>query len=86
MKVEMRPAYQWICDECGREQFESCQIAEWSDEDRIQYAREIGLIDEWCESLPEDLAGDFITYPSTVTCEGCGASFETQHHSEDLTE
>ena len=81
-KVEMRPAYQWVCHECGHEQFESCMIAEFSKEDREGMAREMGMMEEWSTELPEYFVGEFVTHPNAVTCSKCGEQFETEHYSE----
>jgi hypothetical protein len=34
MSVELRPAYAWDCDECGRENFSNGIVAELSNEER----------------------------------------------------
>lgn len=83
-KVEMRPAYEWICDECGLSQFASAMLAEFSEEDRLAMAKSMGLVDEFCDEIPEDLTGDFVTHPERVTCSFCGSEFETVHPHEDL--
>ncbi len=86
-KAEMRPAYQWTCDECGVLQFESAMVADFNEEDRLETAKSLGIVDEFCEEIPEDMTGDFVTYPDEVTCRECGATFETQHmHGEDESE
>ena len=84
MKVEMRPAYQWTCDACGLDSFEPAMIADFSEEDRLQTAKELGIVDEFAETVPEDMIGDFVTYPMQVECQHCGAKFETMHYSEDI--
>lgn len=81
-KTEMRPAYEWTCDECGRNNFESCIVAEFSDEDRLEQAKAMGLIDEYQSEIPDDLVGDFVTYPDGVTCPSCGAEYATQDMRE----
>ena len=83
VKAEMRPAYEWTCEECGRNQFESAIVAEFSDEDRLETAREAGLIDEFATEIPEDLTGEFMSYPDEVTCSHCGTIFETLHMSQE---
>ena len=35
--VEIRPAYQWTCEECGRDQFESATIIAQVDENNHGY-------------------------------------------------
>lgn len=83
MKVEMRPAYEWTCDECGRNQFESAMLADFSEEDRLETAKQCGLIEGYATEIPDDLTGDFVTYPEQVTCKHCGTTYETKHYSED---
>lgn len=86
IKAEMRPAYEWTCDECGRNQFESCIVAEMSPEERLEMAHDLGLCNELAEIIPDLLQGDFVTYPDSVTCNACGANFETIHHLEDTND
>lgn len=83
-KVEMRPAYQWTCDSCGRDQFESAIVADFSEEDRLETAKSLGLVEEYATEIPEDLTGDFMTYPDSVKCNHCDSEFETiDMHAED---
>lgn len=83
VKVELRPAYQWTCDSCGSDNFESCVVAEFSDEDRIEQAKRMGVIEEWEENVPDMLDGEFVTYPDNVKCKSCSTEYATQHMSED---
>lgn len=76
-RVEMRPAFQWTCEDCGRDQFEPCIVAEMSPADRLEQAKYMGLAEEWSETIPEYLSGDFVTYPDEVTCQHCNATFQT---------
>lgn len=84
-KVEMRPAYEWICEDCGKSNFESCIVAEMSDGERLEQVKRMGLVDEFQTEMPEELQGDFVTYPDNVTCGHCGTVFETQsmHESDE---
>ena len=82
-RVEMRPAYEWTCEECGRNQFESCVVAEMDDEDRLQTAINAGLADEFATEVPPGLVGEFVTYPDFVTCQHCHAEFETKHMTDE---
>lgn len=81
--VEMHPAYEWTCEECGRNSFVSCIVCELTHEDRIDQARHMGLIDEFSETVPDELQGEFVSYPESVTCPHCGAEFRTKHIRED---
>ena len=82
-KVEMRPAYEWTCDECGADQFESAMVAGFSEEDRLETAKQLGIVDEFCTEIPEDMTGDFVTHPEQVTCKECGSCFETVHPHDE---
>jgi hypothetical protein len=45
--------------------------------DRLEQAKYMGLAEEWSETIPEYLAGEFVTYPDEVTCQHCNATFQT---------
>lgn len=66
-KVEMRPAYNWTCPECGRDSFCRSISAEVTLEDCEQMG------------LPPEAAGQgrWMTYPNHVVCEHCGIKFAT---------
>ena len=81
-KAAMRPAYEWTCTECGRNQFESCIVADVHPEEKIEFAKEMGMIGEFEEVCEEDLQGAFVTYPDQVVCAHCGTSFDTEHFTE----
>lgn len=84
IKVEMRPAYQWTCDECGREHFESAMIVEMSNEERLSAAKAMGIIDESADVFPEDeYSGHFLTQPARVMCPDCDSVYETQCPFDD---
>lgn len=72
--VELRPAYAWTCNECGRDNFCNGIIAEFSPEDLEELRQEHGI-----ESHE---TGDWMSMPETVTCQHCQAEFESRHHSE----
>lgn len=73
-RIELRPAYVWDCDHCGRENFVSCRVAEMSDEEQAELREEMGV-----EAFEE---GAWCLMPESVTCDHCGAKFETQHFKE----
>lgn len=83
MKVEMRTAYEWTCEECGRNHFHSAMVADFTEEDRLETAKRLGLVEEFASEVPEDMQGDFVTYPESVTCPDCGSEFETVHPHDD---
>jgi len=41
--VELLPAFRWICDECGLENFEGCMRPEMSEEDERALKVQAGI-------------------------------------------
>jgi hypothetical protein len=78
MSVELRPAYAWDCDECGRENFSNGIVAELSNEERDELRIEHGL--------EEATTGDWMMMPKQVTCVYCGSTFSVLHFHEDESE
>lgn len=74
--VELRPAYAWDCDECGRENFARAVVPELSPDELEELRSEHG-IDPWD-------AGDFVTMPSRVECTYCGAVFAPKHMHDQI--
>ena len=71
-KVELHCAYEWTCDECGRSSFVRAITVEMTPEDiRDMIAEYGGDGEEW-------QTGNWMTRPREVTCEHCGATFETE--------
>lgn len=70
-KVELRPAYEWTCDECGRDNFVGGVIVE-IDEHMQTELLAMGLDEPMCET------GQWQTQPEEVTCDHCGAEFEVE--------
>jgi hypothetical protein len=82
-KIEVRHAWEWTCEDCGRNNFVSAVVAEMAPEDRFQFAKDNGIIDEFANEAPDDIMdGDFMTFPTEVECEHCGAEFETEHDGD----
>lgn len=81
-RVEMRPAYEWTCENCGRNCFESAIVCELTPEDRLEQAMFMGLVDEYEEKIPEEMQGEFLSYPESVTCPHCQSEFATKHMNE----
>lgn len=75
MHVELRPAYEWTCEECGRSQFESAMLIELDDETKQEMIEDFGLD-------PDDADGEFCDMPDSVKCKFCLTEFETSHWSE----
>lgn len=68
-KVEMLPAYWWMCDACGRDNFERGVVPSLSpaDEESVKEQLGVDVLD----------TGVLLTYPDSVTCAYCQTSFET---------
>lgn len=73
-KVEMRPAYEWTCPECGRDYFERGIVPEMSEEDLAELREEHGL-EPW-------EVGVFMLMPEHVECSECNCKFETERMSD----
>ena len=70
-KVELIPAFQWDCPECGRENFARGIVLEASSEE-VQALREKFGVEPGEE-------GCFMGQPTEVTCAHCDELFETEH-------
>lgn len=72
--IELRPAYEWTCPECGRDNFERAVVAEMSAEEDAELRAEHGVESE--------RAGEWLLGPVEVECPHCEAVFRTEHLSE----
>lgn len=72
-KVELRPAYAWDCDQCGRENFVNGIVI-------TQTCLDQGSCED--AGVDEDESGDWMLMPDRVMCSECRAEFETQHFHE----
>lgn len=77
-RVEMIPAYLWICPECGEEVFERGLVPEMSQEDLEVLRTEHG-IEPW-------ETGEFVMMPREVKCPECGETFGTNGFRDDAPE
>jgi hypothetical protein len=75
MAVEMRKAWQWTCDNCGRDNYTIAVAPEMSPEDKERMLKKFDIdgIDD--KSIH--------TYPDEVTCQYCKCKFETEGVSGD---
>ena len=75
--VELRPAFTWTCDDCGRDNFGRMVRLEPEsiDLDDLPPDLDGDAIREWLASGGE---GDFLTHPRRVTCGDCGAAFDAE--------
>lgn len=80
MKVELRDAFVWTCDECGRDNFIHAQIidTEGLSESELQTH---GIIED-DESIDE--FEYFVRYPDSVKCPHCNAVYEVAHEEDNL--
>ena len=71
MKVELLPAFWWICRVCGNEHFERAIRAELTPEDRA--------------AMDAEGVGEMLAAPDTVRCDpGCGAEYDTEYAGEEV--
>lgn len=71
--VELRLAFEWTCDTCGRDNFERGVPAD--DNDRQAVAEQLGE-----EAI---VNSEWITKPDEVECEYCGDWFEVEPDEVD---
>lgn len=64
--VELIQEWEWVCDECGRNNYASSMKAELSEEDADKAREEFGYDGEW------------VTKPDSVKCSHCGAEFDVE--------
>lgn len=95
-KVEIHLALMWICDECGRDNFQRGMLLESEamfiptgeddedDEDSLEDDAE-NVDDEDDGEDEEDVSGiliEPIMIPEQVTCQYCGVKFEVEDDDE----
>lgn len=74
-KVELLPAFRWICPECGGDHFERGVETPLNEE-------EIAELKAMYE-VEGDLNGCFFSAPDQVTCPDCGQEYETVNYGDD---
>ncbi len=75
-KAELHCAYEWTCDECGRNNFASAITVEMTP------GVIAGMIGEHGGEEGNWHTGHWMTHPEEVTCQHCGATFETEDWEE----
>lgn len=80
MKVELLPAFHWTCEECGRSHFGRAIAV--PDEEAREILEDEGVTEEDFE----EFGGSVMAIPDVVSCEDCGASFETLYYGEEVRE
>lgn len=71
--VELRLAYEWTCDECGRDQFLRATRLDLSQlsSDELAELRDVHGVESW-------ETGEWSMRPESVTCQFCGHSFDVE--------
>lgn len=72
--VQLRPAFEWTCEECGRDQF-GRPVAADSPTDLARLRELLG--DEWFDKYAQQ-EGEWMLAPTTVICCFCGARFQAE--------
>lgn len=82
-RVELLPAFLWICHACGRDNFARCRMV---DRESLEGTEILEDAVEECAELTRELGltvdGYFLMAPQTVTCAHCQAEFETEIDGE----
>lgn len=73
--IEVRQAFLFDCDECGKENLVRAVCPEMSDEERIE-ALDLFGYEPWEEA-------DFVLCPEEVECWNCGTKFQVIYPGED---
>lgn len=73
-KVELQQAFLWVCDECGRDNFERSRTVERGSEEWNEVVKEF-LDQTGCEF------GEISTAPIAVKCGHCGTEFGVEKPS-----
>lgn len=75
LSVELRPAFQWTCPDCGVDHFESVWVLEGSEEDLAAAREDLG-IEPW-------EPGEVVMAPPRVICSECKMFFGTRDFREE---
>lgn len=73
--VELLPAFLWVCDVCGRDNFERCRRIE-------PESLEAAELQAFAEEFKIHHEGDFLESPGEVKCAYCGAEFDVDFSEE----
>ena len=73
--VELRPAYEWTCPDCGQDNFVRCVVSEMSPEEEAELRESSGI--------EAEASGSFVAMPDMVQCRHCDEEFESQHFGLD---
>jgi hypothetical protein len=79
--VELLPAFMWVCDSCGRDNFERCRRVDPESIEGTELFAEVAAENaELAEDLGESLTvgGEFLAAPQRVKCGHCGAEYATE--------
>lgn len=74
-QAELHPAYEWQCDACGSQNFESGIVHEFSAEETAELREEYD-VEPW-------ETGSWVSYPVQVICRQCGTTYDAKHWGDD---
>ena len=79
--VELIQAFLWVCDDCGRDNFERAIRVERESLEGREIAKLVDEVateaNESAQALGIDVDADWLMAPTRVRCSHCGAEFET---------
>ena len=79
--VELFSAFSWICDNCGKRNFERGVTLELTQENEAHLKEQMGL-QPW-EELPQEDDGEWMIAPAIVTCKYCATKYKTLDKEDD---
>ena len=74
--IELHAAYMFDCEMCGRENFIRAISPEFSDEEKDELKKEMGI--------EEDGLADLLLLPEKVICQFCNVEFYTETNQGDF--
>ena len=78
--VTLRIAYEWTCNSCGSDNFCRAIVLDPQSDDVKQMTEALGenySLSDVTQLLGGTSEDNFVHVPSTVTCQRCGARYET---------
>lgn len=76
--VELRPAFEWTCEECGQDNFERGLCPDMSEEEASEL--------RWQHGVDIEEQGCWMMAPTRVECSKCTAKFDVIHYGDDDNE
>jgi ribosomal protein S27E len=75
--VELRPAFEWTCENCGRNVLQPAVSDIMSHAETKDYLVQVGDVQEW-EEIPENVRIERTRIPEAVKCPHCGREFPVE--------